>query len=365
MDSRSETAGAAAPSGSDPALQPFLEAAEPADADRLLGDLLDRVTRTVRDVVRRVMRPRVPAGADADLEDVASEAMLRVLGAVRELKADACREPIQNLDAYAARTATHACYELFRKRHPGRARLRNQIWYVLSRDPDFTLVRGSDDLWMCGLTPGAAAPTDADANAAGARALPRVLREILERSGRTLELNDLVSIAAGEIGLPTGPALTLATGPNPEALADASAPSPLDALDTGQQLARLWQEVRQLPLGQRTALLLNLRDAGGGDALDLLPLTGTATLREIAAALELPAGELARLWPGLPLDDNAIARRLGITRQQVINLRKSARARLARRMAAPAIASSGGTAARDGNTSALRDSHPETRPARA
>jgi len=34
----------------------------------------------------------------------------------------------------------------------------------------------------------------------------------------------------------------------------------------------------------------------------------------------------------LPLEDAAIAERLGLTRQQVINLRKSARARLARRM---------------------------------
>ena len=35
----------------------------------------------------------------------------------------------------------------------------------------------------------------------------------------------------------------------------------------------------------------------------------------------------------MPLDDLTIAARLGVTRQQVINLRKSARARLTRRMA--------------------------------
>ena len=46
----------------------------------------------------------------------------------------------------------------------------------------------------------------------------------------------------------------------------------------------------------------------------------------------LRAEELAGMWNSLPLDDRGIAERLGITRQQVINLRKSARARLARRM---------------------------------
>jgi hypothetical protein len=52
---------------------------------------------------------------------------------------------------------------------------------------------------------------------------------------------------------------------------------------------------------------------------------------ELAVALEMPPKVLAQLWNDLPLDDLAIASRLGLTRQQVINLRKSARARLARR----------------------------------
>ena len=55
-------------------------------------------------------------------------------------------------------------------------------------------------------------------------------------------------------------------------------------------------------------------------------------MAEIAAALEIPERDLARLWPDLPLDDLWIAARMGITRQQVINLRKSGRARLARRL---------------------------------
>ena len=70
----------------------------------------------------------------------------------------------------------------------------------------------------------------------------------------------------------------------------------------------------------------------GGGGIDLFPLTGVAGWREIAAALDMPADEYAALWPDLPLDDTEIARRMGATRQQVINLRKAARARLARRM---------------------------------
>ena len=95
---------------------------------------------------------------------------------------------------------------------------------------------------------------------------------------------------------------------------------------------RLWKEIRELPPRQAAALLLNLRDGQGRNAAILLPLTGIATLREMAAAVELPPEKLAALWGRLPLEDTALAGLLGVTRQQVINLRKSARERLARRM---------------------------------
>ncbi len=45
----------------------------------------------------------------------------------------------------------------------------------------------------------------------------------------------------------------------------------------------------------------------------------------------MSAERLARLWNDLPLDDITLAGHLGLTRQQVINLRSDARRRLARR----------------------------------
>jgi hypothetical protein len=97
-------------------------------------------------------------------------------------------------------------------------------------------------------------------------------------------------------------------------------------------LERLWEEVRELPRAQRAALLLNLRGADGRGCLALFPATGVATLRQIAETLEISAERLAELWPQLPLEDATIAGLLDLTRQQVINLRKSARERLARRL---------------------------------
>jgi hypothetical protein len=96
-------------------------------------------------------------------------------------------------------------------------------------------------------------------------------------------------------------------------------------------LQQAWQEICSLPIKQRIALLLNLRDESGGGILVAFPASGVATIRKIAHALEMSPEKLASLWKDLPLDDLRIAQLLGVTRQQVINLRKCSRERLHRR----------------------------------
>lgn len=109
-------------------------------------------------------------------------------------------------------------------------------------------------------------------------------------------------------------------------------PSAATRVEERSSLHQLWREIRLLPARQALALLLNLRDEGRGNAIVLLPLTGVASLREIARAVGLEPERLAELWPRLPLDDATIAEILGTSRQQVINLRKAARERLSRRL---------------------------------
>ncbi len=97
-------------------------------------------------------------------------------------------------------------------------------------------------------------------------------------------------------------------------------------------LKKLWSEMIILPLRQRTALFLSIRDEEGSSVLHLIPVTRIASIHAIAECLVLSPEDFASMWDKLPLEDNEIALRMGITRQQVINLRRSARERLARRM---------------------------------
>lgn len=97
-------------------------------------------------------------------------------------------------------------------------------------------------------------------------------------------------------------------------------------------LQRLWEELQLLPLNQRAALLLNLKDAEGRGCIALFSVTGIATLRQLADVLEISADRFAELWNELPIEDSKIAELLSLTRQQVINARKSGRERLTRRL---------------------------------
>jgi hypothetical protein len=101
-----------------------------------------------------------------------------------------------------------------------------------------------------------------------------------------------------------------------------------------QGLRELWNEILLLRPAQRAALLLSMRDESGNPALVSLTELGVTNPTEIAATLSISPEQLSTLWDQLPFDDLTIGMHLGLNRQRVINLRKSARERLSRRRAA-------------------------------
>ena len=338
---------AVSPELCDPLLRPFLTAGDEERARELLGELLVReasplLWKVLRGQFRGAERPA------EELEDLHAAALLRLARQLGELRQGAA-EPVASLGGYVAATGFNACRAHLRRLAPERARLQDRLRYLLTHDPALALWQDAAHAWLCGtarLGPRggrAAGPLRAPAGAealaaalaavplAGAPALVPLVRGGLARLGAPCRLPDLVDLLArllgvgdGEIGLEEG-------DPGGARLAD-PARGTVARLADREYLARLWREIAELPLAQRRALLLNLRDAGGGDLLSLLPQAEVAPVAEVARVLGMTPAELAELWPRLPCDDLAIAERLGLTRRQVINLRKSARARLERRM---------------------------------
>jgi hypothetical protein len=149
--------------------------------------------------------------------------------------------------------------------------------------------------------------------------------QTFQQSGAPVELNAVVERAASILGIPL---FAHEANDHIESVPDSKPAIDVKLAQRGNA-QRLWAQIRELPIRQRHALLLNLKD----DAIALFLTTGAASLRAIAESLEMPVEAFAALWNDLPLSDNDLAARLGCTRQQVINLRMSARKRLAHRFA--------------------------------
>jgi hypothetical protein len=336
----------------DPLLAPLLEAAEDHRehvAARLLAEHAEPI---IRQVLRR--RLRSPRDRPQDREDVRSEVLVQLVARLAELRADPVHKAIGNLEGYVAVVAYHACDQYLRRRYPQRARLKNRIRYTLTHAAGLDLWPAREGVFVAGLSgwrgepgrgqsggrldrarlaPHAAAEEALGGEPADALSPADLLERLLAWVGHPVELDELVHLVAALLGIRDLEDAAL-TEDRPLPAAEAgSLGAPLgSAAARGPFLGRLWSEVQLLPARQRAAFLLNLRDDAGGDLLDLFVLTRTATLADLARTLEMSRDELAGLWARLPLPDAEIAGRLAATRQQVINLRKCAKERLARRL---------------------------------
>jgi len=266
-------------------------------------------------LARRIIGSRLGIYS-AEADDVIADVSMRLLRRLRRLNAEGT---IDSFAGYVAITAHHAIDDRLRKRYPNQTLLRNRLRYLLTHDARFALWSCGERL-ACGFANWKGEMPRAKPNAMlDGDALAESVAETFARAGGPMLLDALMK------ALPQ-----VDEEPPPSDEAD-DAPSALDRLSARELLARLWNEIEELPLRQRIALVLSLRDDDGGSAVPLLPLAGINHDR-IARALALDGAELEAIWNALPLDDLTIAARLSVTRQQVINLRKAARARLARRM---------------------------------
>lgn len=323
-------------------LQEFAECSDPDRAEALLETLVvEHAGPGIQKIVRYKLAFQGAAEAQ-DVEDVSAEVVVELIARLRGIK-ESGEISIGAFTGYAAVSAYHACNEYLRRKYPNRHRLRTRLRYLLGAEKGLAVWESGGNDWLCGLSrwqSDGAAPASRerlDRWRDTLQDIPRgkgpvhpadLVNTIFERLGAPAPFDEFVAIMAQVWGVEDPPNA-------PESVArelSSGESDPGARLDLKRWMAELWSQIRDLPLAQRVALLLNLRAAGGQAAVALLPLTGVAGLRQIAEVLDLPVEEFAAMWNTLPLDDLTIAERLGVTRQRVINLRKSARERLTRRM---------------------------------
>ena len=309
----------------DAILAPFV-AARDSDAEATLGDLL---ATHATPLIRRVITSRL-GHTNSDVDDVCSQVVLQLMLRLRQGVKGGDLSAIHTFDGYVAASAHHGCDHYLRRKHPLRWQLRNRIRYVLEHDSAWCVWQTADETWLCGPVgwqsrPLAVAPAATDLAGVAPQRVRELLRRVFQLSNGPLALVTVVDLAAVVWGV----ALNRdEDGTTIEAVPDPGTPIDVE-MALRERAERVWSEIRELPIRQRQALLLNLKDEG----LSLFLATGTASLRAVAEALEMPIHALAALWNDLPLSDIQVADRIGCTRQQVINLRMSARKRLSNRLA--------------------------------
>jgi RNA polymerase sigma factor (sigma-70 family) len=338
----------------DTLLEPLMLAASAEQVDESLTRIVQsHVEPIIKGIIRYKLHLRSQdAWQQAEADDLYQESIAQLLEALRQLKERPESHPIADLRGFAAVIAHRTCSRWMRRQFPERHAVKTRLHYLLTRHRSFALWQDRSARWTAGFTAWRGQEAVADAaqlervsdhpqvlseieslKANKARGgLPAVLAAVFNCVGGPVELDDLVALLGSLLKIRDQPVRSLDDSGHNIRFTPATEPDVAWQVEKRIFLQRLWEELRQLPKNQRAALLLNLKDAEGGSCIALFPVTGVATLHQLAEVLEISADRFAVLWNELPLEDSKIAELLGLTRQQVINARKSGRERLTRRL---------------------------------
>jgi hypothetical protein len=303
-------------------LQDFLSSTQDeesrASLERLMGEC-------AAPMVRRIVASRVRGPAS---DDVRQDVLLGLIARLHDVKGSGDWNTIGDFNAYVAGAAYHGCREYYRRCYPHRTRLRARLRYLLGTHSRFAMWKTSSGEWVCAsreLLPADLPKLESKIARPPSHQLASWLESTLEELTTPLPFEELVERA--------GRHCTASSEYDTDA-SQAIQPAVTIEMRLTQRagLGELWTEIGQLPLPQRVSLLLSIRDETGGPGLALFPAVGVANLSQIAAQLAMPAEKLALIWSGLPLGDRIIGEYLNLDSQRVINLRKSARERLNRKI---------------------------------
>ncbi len=336
-------------------LEPLVLMSGGEEIDVFLSQLITVYAEPViNGIIRYKLRHNLNrGGVEAEAEDLRLEAIAQLLVELQKLRSDIETHPIRDVRGLTATITYRLCARWMRRQFPRLHALRNQIEYLLTRQAGFALWHEDKDeakklvagyaAWK-GQRPSIKAAdlkqllkNEQLINSLGggedSADLKEALATIFNHAGGPVEFDELVKTVAELLQI---------SDRRIESIDEDSADTRVEL--AGQEadvssrleqrifLQRLWEELRLLPLHQRVAFLLNLRDQKNRGCIALFPATGIASIDQLAEALEMSEEQLAELWSELPLDDSKIAELLQQTRQQVISARQSARRRLERRL---------------------------------
>ncbi len=331
-------------------LEPLLLTASDEEIDEIISELISMHAAPVikRVIVYKLHLNPYHGTGQADVDDIRQEVILQLLMRLRQFRQQSDVYPISDVRGLTAAITRSACARWMQRRFPERHAFKNRLYYLLTHQPGLALWLSGNRKQMAGFKiwqgrKDLATVEQFDRLSTEDALLDRirslksgkeadwggVLAAVFDCIGGPVEFDKLTGFLAGLLRIEDRPVIPL--DPKDES---GQPGSPAEQPDLAWQtekrifLKRAWEEICELPAKQRVALLLNLRREDHG----LFLARGIATLSQMAEALEMSPEKLPEMWNELPLEDTRIAGLLQLTRQQVINARKSGRKRLTRRL---------------------------------
>ncbi len=336
------------------------------DAQRLLeayvrapGDDSDRYWEALSETVRALVHKAVAKREVADLEDFEEECVVAIWMKISALRSDEQSGGIDNIEAFV-RQAVHNRYcDAIRRKRPKWYNLKLELLEIFSGKAGvegFALWQSPEsNARMCGFSQwrgsgrsGSAKcreitdnPTKFRSGYLGNRdpkelPLHELAAAVLDYCQAPLDVDTLTSCVAELVRARTEEPLSIDAQPSGDD--DSSAPvdwliSPdtdvekqvVDSAWFNHVIGWFWKEFSELSLKQKKALLY------GMSGEQVMALSASVGMREIAKSLEMPAAQLASLISRLPLPDSVTAEELEVQTRAVPSVRFKAWGRIRRR----------------------------------
>ncbi len=333
----------------DDLLKPFLTAAN-GDAEDCLNRLFEE---SIIPQNRKVLASYLTLSSD-DKEEIQSDALARVLAKLRALRECAWREiqqtkPIKNFLGYVSTVTFNCRKDFILAKKPEWRRIDNRLRRLRDEiDSAWSFFSDDESGELIGLKNNAKKHSEIEVQEIVSRVCEKypnhlflktqeLVPIILENANGALRKNELVkaileitnSVNFEEIELPEEMSEYLNHNDDEYLLARRQE----------RYLHIIWEEIKTFKPVQRKVALLSLKESQKVEAITLLLKKRIATIKEIAAALEVSLDEFYGIFERLPMTSREIAEFLGIEgsektskEQKVDSLRSIARNLLRRRL---------------------------------
>lgn len=341
----------------DPILRPFLIAKDAVESERQLAILF---LENAAPRIKKIIMARLHSFFNnyehhPDFEDLYSEVKTKLVRYLEELKTNSTTRRCKDFRGYVAAIAHNACNDFLRQKYPARTRLYKQIRDLLTAHPDFAIwrnaVENENGDWLCGFAcwqgkkvttramdwlqqfyenPDSSIEAVAQGTDIQIMELDDLVAAIFNQVGESIYVDDIVNIIADIKGIDDLPAISFDNDEDDFAQSLPDSKLRIDkVLEMREPLKLFWESLCLLPQEEFKVYILYARDTTGEDLITLFLATKIVTESQIAQLLGISIAEFQDLWLSkLPLDNESIARELGIKVERVYKLRCQAGKRL-------------------------------------